>query len=273
MTNSKINWFPGHMTKALKEMKSILPNIDVILYVLDSRAPISSINPSLNKLAQGKKILYVFNKLDMADEGKVKTIAEKFKTNESDYLCINSTMSGASNLIKNKILALVKEKIEKYKQKGIKTTIRAMVVGIPNSGKSTLINNLCGKAKTITGNKPGVTKGMQWLNIGNNIEICDTPGTLYPNLNDQEVAKKLAFIGSIKDNVIDQIDLANDLISILINKYKNEFEKRYNGAKTLEEIATKRGYVVAGGEKDIERTAVAVIDDFRKCRIGRITLD
>ena len=269
----KINWFPGHMKKALKEMKSIMSNVDIVLYVLDARAPLSSVNPSLNNLARDKKILYVINKLDLADENRVKVLTQKFKTQNSDCVCLTSTMSGASKIVKNKILFLSKDKIEKFKAKGIKTTIRVIVVGVPNSGKSTLINNLCGKAKTLTGNKPGVTKGMQWLNIGDNIEICDTPGTLYPNLSDQDVAKKLAFIGSIKDQIIDCVELSSELIKILLQKYPLLFEDRYKGAKSLDEIAKIRGYVLSGGEMDIERTANAVLDDFRKGRIGRITLD
>lgn len=269
----KINWFPGHMTKALKEIKRLLINIDVVIYVLDSRAPISSVNPSLNKLAQGKKILYVFNKLDMADEKRTKEIAPSFRKQDCDYVCLNSTMSGSSKLIKQKILNLCKDKTAKYNAKGIKTTLRAIVVGVPNSGKSTLVNNLCQKAKAITGNKPGVTKSAQWLSIGDNIELCDTPGTLYPNLENQEIAKKLCLIGSIKDQIFDEVELANDLIIMLEEKYSKEFLERFKGNKTLEDIAKARSYILAKNELDIERTAMAVIDDFRKCRIGRITLD
>lgn len=269
----KINWFPGHMAKTFREMRKLLVNIDVVVYVLDSRAPISSVNPSLNKLAQGKKILYVFNKLDMADEKRTKEIAVNFKKADCDYICLNSTMSGSSKLIKQKILNLCKDKLEKFKQKGINTTLRAMIVGVPNSGKSTLVNNLCGKAKAITGNKPGVTKTAQWLSIGDNIELCDTPGTLYPNLENQIIAKKLCIIGSIKDQIFDEVELANELINMLIEKYPKEFKERYKSLNTLEDIAKLRNYVLSKNELDIERTALAVIDDFRKCRIGRITLD
>ena len=270
----KINWFPGHMKKALAEIKEKLKNIDVVLYVLDSRAPISSINPSLSKLAQDKPILYIFNKIDMADETRVKVLAPTLKKENCDYILLNSTAKGQGQLIKKKILSLSKSKIEKMKAKGLRAVIRAIVVGVPNSGKSTLVNNLCGSAKAITGNRAGVAKATQWVSIGDNIELCDTPGTLYPNFENQEIAKKLYFLGSVKDEVIgDEVEFANELIAMLNKKYPSEMENRYGKDLTLDAIAKKRAYVISGGELDIERTANAVIDDFRKGRIGKITLD
>ncbi len=269
----KINWFPGHMKKALQEMKKLLANIDALIYVLDCRAPISSINPSLNKLAEGKKILFVFNKFDLSDQERVKFLAKSFKKPNSDYVCLDSTMSGSSKIIKQKINNLCRDKLEKFKAKGLKTTIRALVVGVPNSGKSTLVNNLCGKAKAITGNKPAVTKLNQWVAIGDNIELCDTPGTLYPNLENQEIAKKLCLIGSIKDQIFDELELATELLKMLEEKYPSELANRFKEAKDLGEIAKNRGYLLGKGELDLSRAANAVIDDFRKGRIGRITLD
>ena len=269
----KINWFPGHMSKALNEMKRMLKIIDVVIYVLDSRAPISSVNPSLNKLSENKPVLYVLNKTDLADEGKVKALASRFRGENSDYVSLNSTMSGAGKIIKQKIKLLANEKVQKYAAKGVKMTIRALVVGVPNSGKSTLINNLCGKAKAVTGDKPGVTKQNLWLSLGDNIEICDTPGTLYPNLVDQEIAIKLAFIGSIKDVILDQVELAEELLKMLNNLYPQLVEKRFSAGAKLEDVAKKRGYLTHGSEVDYERAASAVIDDFRKGRIGKITLD
>lgn len=270
----KINWFPGHMTKALKEIKGLLINIDVVCYVLDSRAPISCINPSLNKLTQNKPVLYVFNKTDLADEKRVKIIAQNYKSENSDYYLLNSTMSGSSKMIRQKINNLAKNKIDKFSSKGIKTVVRAIVIGVPNSGKSTLVNNLCGKAKAITGNRPGVTKQAQWLRIGDNIELCDTPGTLYPNLQDQEVAKKLLFIGSIKDEIIvDNEILAQELLKMIEEKYPGLAQKRFGEDLSLEAISKRRGYLISKDEYDLERTATAIIDDFRKGRIGKITLD
>lgn len=270
----KLNWFPGHMKKTLAEIRSKLANIDVVIYVLDSRAPISSINPSLDKLSQNKPVLYVFNKLDMADENRVKEIAKSYRGERKDYILLNSTASGSSKAIRQKLNSLASEKIEKFKKKGIKTVVRAIVVGVPNSGKSTLVNNLCGKAKAVTGNRAGVTKMTQWVSIGDNIEICDTPGTLYPNLENQDIAKKLLFVGSIKDEVVaDNAELAQELILTLEILKPETLKNRYGNDLTLEGIAKKRGFVVGGGQLDINRTANAIIDDFRKGRLGKITLD
>ena len=269
-----INWFPGHMNKALKDIQKQLLSVDVIIYVLDSRAPISSINPSLNKLSQNKPVLYIFNKIDLADEERVKFLARPYKNDKTDYLFLNSTMSSSAKIIKQKITNLAKEKIEKMKNKGVKAVIRAIVVGIPNSGKSTLVNNLCGKAKAITGNRPGVTKQAQWLNIGDNIELCDTPGTLYPKLEDQDKAKNLFYIGSIKDEIIvDTIEVVGEFVKLLQIRYPDLFNKRYENCLTIDDIAKKRGYLISKEEYDYERTASAILDDFRKGRIGRITLD
>lgn len=270
----KINWFPGHMSKTLREIKALLNNIDVVVYVLDSRAPISSINPSLNKLSQNKPVLFVFNKTDLADEERVKTLAKDFRGEGSDYCLMNSTMSGSGKVIRQKINLLAKDKIEKFKAKGIRTMIRAIVIGVPNSGKSTLVNNLCGKAKAVTGNRPGVTKSAQWVNIGDNVELCDTAGTLYPNLENQQIALKLLCIGSIKDEIIaDTCEVAQWLIQTIDERYPNVLQNRYGQDLSLVGIAKKRGYILSKEEFDIERTANAIIDDFRKGKIGRITLD
>ena len=221
----KINWFPGHMHKALKDISEQLKKVDVVTYILDARIPLASINPSLNEITQNKPVLYVFNKIDMADEKKIKALLPQFKSKTSDF------------------------------------------------GKSTLVNNLCKKAKAITGNKAGVTKHGLWLPIGGGIEVYDTPGTLYPNIENQETAKKLAFVGSVRDEVFDFVDLANDLLNILLEQYPENVKKRYENKTTLEEIATLRKFVINGGELDLERTAKSVVDDFRKGRLGKITLD
>lgn len=272
-SNSKINWFPGHMHKALKDIAEQLKKVDVVTYILDSRIPLSSFNPSLDMLTQNKPVLYVFNKIDLADRKKIDVLLPQFRKENRDYILFNSTISGKSEIILNKVKKLASKKIEKYKSKGIRPTIRTMVVGVPNCGKSTLVNNLCKKAKAITGDKAGVTKRGVWLAVGDCIEVYDTPGTLYPNIADQQIAKKLAFVGSVRDEVLDFNQLANDLLIVLKKMYPDQLETRYKGAQTLEEIALQRKYVSNGGEPDIDRTARMIVDDFRKGRIGNITLD
>jgi len=269
----KINWFPGHMNKALKDIAEQLKKVDVVLYLLDARIPLSSINPSLNSLTENKPVLYVFNKIDMADEARVRALLPKFKAENSDYVLFNSTLSGKTDVILSKIKKLAAKKIEKYKAKGVKATIRTMVVGIPNCGKSTLVNNLSKKAKAVTGNKAGVTKHGLWLPVGDCVEVYDTPGTLYPNITDQEVAKKLAYVGSVRDEILDFNELSQELLLLLDKLYPAELESRYNGAKTDHDIALARKYVLPGGDVDDERAARQIVDDFRKGRIGKITLD
>lgn len=275
----KINWFPGHMQKALRMMEAEAKNVDALIYVLDSRAPFACLNPEFVKIIGNKPILFVLNKIDLADEAKVKEIKTKIPGENKLVVELNSTSSGAINLITNSLNALCASTIEKYRSKGVNYFVRAMVIGVPNCGKSTLVNNLCGVRKAITGNKPGVTKSKQWVKLSNNIEILDTPGTLWPNLTNEAEARKLAFIGSIKDDVVEIEQLSLFLIETLLEQYPKLILERY-GVETegetvleiMEKIAEKRKYVVRGGEIDYERTAKAILDDFRKGRIGRITL-
>lgn len=275
----KINWFPGHMQKALRMMESEAKNVDALIYVLDSRAPFACLNPEFVRIIGSKPILYVLNKIDLADEKKIKEIKTKLPGENKLVIELNSTASGAIGLVTSSLNALCKATIEKYKNKGVNYFVRAMVLGVPNCGKSTLVNNLCGTKKAITGNKPGVTKGKQWVKLSNNIEILDTPGTLWPNLIDEGEARKLAFIGSIKDDVVEVEQLSLFLLEALLKTYPKELEERFSvqvenktPLEIMEEIAERRKYVVRGGEIDYERTAKAILDDFRKGRIGKITL-
>lgn len=275
----KINWFPGHMQKALRMMEAEAKNVDALIYVLDSRAPFACLNPEFVRIIGSKPILYVLNKIDLADEKKIKEIKTKLPGENKLVIELNSTASGAIGLVTSSLNALCKASIEKYKNKGVNYFVRAMVLGVPNCGKSTLVNNLCGSKKAITGNKPGVTKGKQWVKLSNNIEILDTPGTLWPNLIDEGEAKKLAFIGSIKDDVVEVEQLSLFLLEALLKTYPKELEERFSvqvenktPLEIMEEIAERRKYVVRGGEIDYERTAKAILDDFRKGRIGKITL-
>ena len=275
----KINWFPGHMQKALRMMEAEAKNVDALIYVLDSRAPFACLNPEFVRIIGSKPILYVLNKIDLADEKKIKEIKTKLPGENKLVIELNSTASGAIGLVTSSLNSLCKATIEKYKNKGVNYFVRAMVLGVPNCGKSTLVNNLCGSKKAITGNKPGVTKGKQWVKLSNNIEILDTPGTLWPNLIDEGEARKLAFIGSIKDDVVEVEQLSLFLLEALLKTYPKELEERFSvqvenktPLEIMEEIAERRKYVVRGGEIDYERTAKAILDDFRKGRMGKITL-
>lgn len=276
---NKINWFPGHMKKALEEMQAEVKNVDAVIYVLDARAPKACLNPSFVRIIGTKPILFVLNKCDLADEEKVKEFSQTLRSENIKCLMLNSTASGALNKVTNALNELCKSQIERFKNKGVNYFVRAMVLGVPNSGKSTLVNNLCGSARAVTGNRPGVTKGKQWVKLSNNIEILDTPGTLWPNLEVEETALQLAYIGSIKDDVLQIEELVLSLIlnlqklypSLLKEKYQIEDLQNKTPIELLDEIAEKKKCLLKGGEIDYERAAKAILDDFRKNRIGKIT--
>lgn len=277
-----IQWYPGHMTKAFRLMEKEIKIVDVILYVLDSRAPFSCVNPKFESLIGDKPIIYVFNKVDMADRERVDEWVKYFGK-DGKYKCImlDSTASGSGKKIESTIRLVLKDKIEKYKQKNINTTLRAMAIGVPNCGKSTLINNLCGKAKTVTGNKPGVTKGKQWVKIASGIELLDMPGTLWPSFDNIKVAKHLAYIGSIREEVLDIPELAMEFIKDMRTLDKSVLEKRFNisiddtdeNLVVLEKICEARKFVVRGGDYDYDRGCASIISDFKNGKMGQITLE
>ena len=277
---SKINWFPGHMAKALKIIETEIKNVDMLIYVLDARAPFSCLNPKFTSLALNKPVLYVLNKTDLADDEKTARF-KRYITSQNNCECIslNSTISGANKIIEPIMKSLCQRKIDKYKNKDIKINLRAMVVGVPNSGKSTLINNLCGQKKTKTGDKAGVTKGKQWVLLKNGFEVLDTPGTLWPNLDNQTIAQNLAILGSIKNEIVDTNELCFALINYLKDHYKTAFERygltdlNFSAVEIMEQIAEKKHYLLKGNEPDFDRTCFAIIDDFRKGKLGKITLD
>ena len=277
---AKINWFPGHMTKALREMEDESKKVDMVIYVLDARAPMSCINPEFVNILGNKPILYVLNKADMVDTKDLQSFIKRCKNENTEVVLLNSTKSGAIKIIEPIMNDLCKEKIEKYKQKGFKINLRAMVLGVPNSGKSTLINNLCGVKKATTGDKAGVTKGKQWLALKNGFEVLDTPGTLYPNITNQKIALNLAFIGSIKNEVLDINELALDFLNFCKKKYFINLKEKYNiqdenisSIEMLDKIAEFKHYLLKGGVIDYDRTCLAIIDDFRKGKLGKIYLD
>lgn len=275
-----IQWFPGHMTKALRMMEKELEAVDVILYVLDSRAPYSCLNPKLNEVAHGKPIIYVLNKADMADNDKVVEWS-KFFAKYNHCIVLDSSKSGTTKRIESLVKEILRPKIEKYAKRNVTTTMRLMVIGVPNCGKSTLINNLCGKARTQTGNIAGVTRGKQWVKLASGIEVLDTPGTLWPAFNNSIVAHHLAYIGSIKEDVLDVPSLSLDFISelvaldkkILENRYKFEIDSDMKPLDILEKICKARGFLVKGGDFDYDKGASALITDFKKGYLGKITLE
>ena len=274
-----IQWFPGHMTKAIRNMQEDIKVVDLVIYVLDARAPYSCVNPEFAKLIGNKPIIYVLNKSDLADQNQNKIWQQYFTKENSACVLLNSTQTNSSKLLISKIEAMLKAKKEKYDKKGVVMINRAMVLGVPNSGKSTLINNFCGKYKAITGDKPGVTKGKQWVRIGGVFELLDTPGTLWPSFENQEIAKNLAYIGSIKEDVLNISDLSLDFIEKLKKLYPSLLKNRYNinldgePVEVLQKICESRKFLLRGGEIDWDRGSHTLLDDFRKGRIGQITLD
>ncbi len=268
-----IQWFPGHMTKAMRMMEQSIPLADGILYVLDARCPAASFNNKLIKMAGNKPVLYVLNKYDLADE-RADALSKIIGANA---VKINASNANSKRIIFEAINRLTAEKREKSLAKGYSKIFRFMVVGVPNTGKSTVINLLAGSKRTVTGDKAGVTRGKQWIRL-DGFELLDTPGTMPPAFENQKLALHLAFVGSINDDILDLDDIALELLGELYEKYPARLEERYGvtgGSKLemLDCVCKKRGFIIKGGEYDYERAERAVIDDFRKGRLGRITLD
>ena len=273
-------WFPGHMTKAMRQMKEDIKLIDLIIELLDARIPLSSRNPEIDNLGQNKARLVLLNKADLADEKQNNKWIEYFKKKGIVALKINSKNKHGIKEINNAVNIACKEKIERNLKRGIKNRpIRAMVVGIPNVGKSTFINAYAGKNCAKTGNKPGVTKGKQWIRLNQNLELLDTPGVLWPKFDDQKIGMHLAFIGSMNDNILDVSELAFQLIKLLENLYPNAIKDRYsiegddNILQIMYQIAEVRGCKLKGNQPDLDKTSKIVLDDFRSGKLGRITLD
>ena len=274
-----LQWFPGHMTAAMRMMEENLKAVDGVMVVLDARAPRASLNNKLNKLFANKKVLFVLNKTDLVDGADVKRTVSEFLSEGKETVAVSAMDKRAVDLLYSRIFALLKEKLDRNREKGVFKPIRIMVAGIPNTGKSTIINALCGGKKATTGDKAGVTKGKQWVRL-RELELLDTPGTMPPAFENQTLAKHLAYIGSMNDANIDFNDLAFELLSELKDKYPELLKSKY-GLDNLDltplelfnAICVRRGFLRRGGEFDYERCATAIIDDFRKGRIGKIILD
>ncbi|WP_342755997.1 ribosome biogenesis GTPase YlqF [Kineothrix sedimenti] len=273
-------WYPGHMTKAKRMMQEDIKLIDLVIELVDARIPLSSRNPDIDELGKNKARLILLNKSDLADPKYNRLWSEYFKEKGFHVLEINSKNGTGVKAIQGVVQEACKEKIERDRKRGIiNRPVRAMVVGIPNVGKSTFINTFAGKACTKTGNKPGVTKGKQWIRLNKGIELLDTPGILWPKFEDQAVGMKLAFIGSMNDEVLHIDELSLDLIHFLQEKYDGVLKKRYevepvgNTSDILREICVARHCYLKGEEPDLQRAAAIVVEDFRSGRLGRITLE
>ena len=275
-----IQWYPGHMTKAKRMMQEDIKLIDIVIELLDARVPISSRNPDIDTLANNKFRLVLLNKCDLADEKVTSRWEAYFKEKGIMVVTINARNGQGMKVITAKVQEACKEKIERDRKRGIMNRpIRAMIVGIPNVGKSTFINSYAKKACTKVGNKPGVTKGKQWIKINKNVELLDTPGILWPKFEDDTVGEHLAFIGSINDEILQRTELACDLISFLHESYPGILGERYQvdesaeASAVLEGIARNRGCLLKGNELDYEKAAIILLDEFRNGKMGRISIE
>lgn len=276
-----INWFPGHMSKTLKQMQADSKVCDCFVYVVDSRCPKSCINPEFIKVVKDKPIIFVLNKADLVEKSDMEAHKQYFKSLGHECVSLNATVSGNAKIIIAAIKNIFKERLQKNKERGVNFMLRAMVLGVPNSGKSTIVNNLCNKGRAITGNKAGVTRSKQWVKVDGNIEFMDTPGVLLPNFDNEDYAYNLAFVGSVRDDVLNLVEVACRLIGnlnsrnpqILTSKYGVQSNESTLNINILEQIGKKRGCVIKGGEIDTERASKLLITDFRAGKLGKISLE
>lgn len=272
-------WYPGHMTKAKRMMQENIKLIDLVIELVDARAPLSSRNPDIDELGKNKARLILLNKSDLADNRQTDAWYEYFTKQGFFVVKLDSRTKSGMKAITPIVNEACKEKIERDRKRGIiNRPVRAMVVGIPNVGKSTFINSFAGKACAKTGNKPGVTKGKQWIRLSKTLELLDTPGILWPKFEDQEVGKKLAFIGSMNDEILNTDELAYELLKYLLENYPDAIKSRYDvdgedPYEIMKEIARNRNCYLKGEELDIHKTSHLILDEFRSGRIGKITLE
>lgn len=294
LPSTSINWYPGHMAKTMRQIEDDLKLVDIVIEILDARIPISSKNPKIQKIIANKKRIVILNKSDLSDPKENQNWIKYFlKNNIQAVLCNSNTGEGVNTIIL-KIEDMLEVEREKAEQKGrINKTIRAMILGVPNVGKSSLINRLSKKITMQVGNKPGVTKQKQWIRLSNNIELLDTPGVLWPKIEEQESALNLAYTGTIKNEILDEIEIAYNLTKYLISKYKiniidryklnsdivenilnnSEIEENEKVVEIMNYIGEKRGAIIKGNNIDLEKVSKIILDDFRTGKLGRITLE
>lgn len=277
-----INWYPGHMTKTRRMMQENIGLVDIVIELLDARIPYSSKNPEIDELAKNKHRIIILNKVDLADDRKTKLWVQHFEEKGFKVVLVNSITGKGLKDITEVSKELMAEKVERLKARGrIFVPTRAMIVGIPNVGKSTLINKIVGKSLAKTGDRPGVTRGKQWIRIKKDFELLDTPGILWPKFEDQRVGLKLAFTGAVNDDVLDSYSIATNLIQFLKEMYPEALKERYkvdfseetNTDEILRHIGIARSFKTKGGEVDLLRTSDILIDEFRACRMSKITLE
>ena len=279
--STNINWYPGHMAKTKKQIVEDLKLIDIVIEIVDARIPEASINPDIQECTKNKTKIVLLNKADLADENATKNWIEYYKSKGITAIAIEASTGKGINKVVEEIRNKYKVIKEKYIQKGrIGKVARVMVLGIPNVGKSTFINTVSKRSATKVGNKPGVTKQKQWIKISEDIELMDTPGMLWPRLDDQNLAMDLAFIGTIGDNAIDNEEVAYNLLNYLIINYPQKIEERYSvrtedkeTIDVMEEIARKRGAIVSGGEINMQKISDIILNEFRSGKLGRITIE
>lgn len=275
-----IQWYPGHMTKAKRMLEENLKLIDVVIELVDARAPMSTRNPDFEKLFSGKYRVVLLNKSDLADKRATKAWISYFKERGIEASELVATGAGRRKAVIALIENAAKEKVEKLRAKGVSKTIRAMIVGIPNVGKSTLINTIAGTTRAQVGDRPGVTQGKQWVKISPYLEIMDTPGMLWPRFEDQTIAKRIAYIGSVRDDILDVEEIAASLLLELLKIAPKETIERYKKltedddmATVLDKVCESRGFRLSGGALDTERAARVVLDEFRAGKIAKVSFE
>ncbi len=277
-----IQWYPGHMTKTRRQMENDIRLVDAVCEIVDARIPMSSRNPDIDAICGGKPRLMILNRIDMADPEETKKWAAYFRSQGMVVLETDCKNRKGTNQFAPKVKQLLKDQIERYKEKGmVGRTLRVMVVGIPNVGKSTLINQVAGRKSAKAENRPGVTRGKQWVTVEKGLELLDTPGILWPKFEDPQVGLKLSYTGAIKDDVVDVETLACNLIELLGKKYPQVLETRYKitvptefeGYELLELCGKKRGMLISGGEVDTERMSRVLLEEYRSGKLGKFTFE